>query len=327
MTNKKPITTAVIQPLPGIGDMIWLLPALQALAAHAPDGKLTLFAKASSLANKVLADEAWVSHIVYLPKARGIAAIVPNFIKTWWALVRNRPDQIYILHQSTRYRLAAKCAGIENIFSYPQDLAKSKLYGWKKSLAFLEQLKIPVANKSSQLHIKPEKIAAARQQFATYPEPWFIVSPGSSEPERCWPVERFSTCVDALIDVSGGTVFLTGAPNEAERVHTVHGLCSDKAKTIEAAGLPFEQFMGLIACSKAVLGNDSGPINIAAALGIPAFVLCGITAPALHSPYLIIVKPDLPPEAGNGMQRISADYVTGIMLARISDSQMHKKLG
>lgn len=323
----KNLTTAVIQPLPGIGDMIWLLPALQALAASAPGGKLTLFTKASSLADQLLEGEPWLSNIIYLPKARGITAIIPNFVRTWWALIRNRPDRLYILHQSVRYRLAARLGGVRKIFAYPKDLAKSKVNGWEKSMTFLSQLKIAVPNRHSQLHLKHEAMEVVEQQFKNYPQPWFIISAGASETNRCWPVERFSVCADNLIDACGGTVFLTGSAREAERIAVVHKFCRHTEKVVPVAGLPFDRFMGLAACSNGILGNDSGPINVAAALGKPAFVLCGLTVPGMHSPNLVLIKPDLPTESGNGMERISARHVLDVVLGQLMPADMKEKLG
>ena len=44
---------AVVQPLPGIGDMVWHLPHLRAIAAHA-GAPVTLIAKPRSLADQLL---------------------------------------------------------------------------------------------------------------------------------------------------------------------------------------------------------------------------------------------------------------------------------
>lgn len=42
--------TGVIQPLPGIGDMIWFQPALASIAEASPEGKIILFTKVSTQA-------------------------------------------------------------------------------------------------------------------------------------------------------------------------------------------------------------------------------------------------------------------------------------
>src|SRR5271166_619458 len=57
---------AVVQPLPGIGDMIWHLPHLRALAAAAAGGAVTLIAKPRSAADQVLAAEPAVREVVWL---------------------------------------------------------------------------------------------------------------------------------------------------------------------------------------------------------------------------------------------------------------------
>ena len=56
---------AVIQPLPGIGDMVWHLPHIRAIAAHA-GAPVTLLTKPRSLADQLLANEPAVAEIVWL---------------------------------------------------------------------------------------------------------------------------------------------------------------------------------------------------------------------------------------------------------------------
>jgi heptosyltransferase-2 len=48
---------AVIQVKPGIGDVIWHLPFIRAIAAAAPDGQVTFFAPPTSAAKDLLAAE------------------------------------------------------------------------------------------------------------------------------------------------------------------------------------------------------------------------------------------------------------------------------
>jgi len=314
-TPHESLHTGVIQPLPGIGDMIWYLPALKAIAAAAPDSKITLFTKASAQASTVLGGEPMISDIVTLPsKRRGAAAVIPNFFRTWLALFRARPDRLFILHQSFRYRLAARLAGIREIIAYPPVLARSKEDGWKKSLSFLKQLGVPIAEPHSHLAVNPATVAAMRQRFLNYPQPWLIIAPGASTATRLWPTERFAFCADALIDKTGGTVFLIGSQQESERIAAVQRSCRNADKTVLLSGLPFDQVMGLIACSACLLGNDSGPANVAAALGCLAFPLCGTSTPPQHSPNLHFIMPDLASEmGGGGMERISAQHALDVI--------------
>src|SRR5277367_5575869 len=61
------IRLAVVQPLPGIGDMIWHLPHLRALAA-AVGGAVTLVTKPRSGASELLAAEPAVRDIMWLDR-------------------------------------------------------------------------------------------------------------------------------------------------------------------------------------------------------------------------------------------------------------------
>jgi len=317
--------TGVIQPLPGIGDMIWFLPALQAIAARAPNGKITLFTKASSLADKVLAAELWVDEIVYLPKARGIAALIPNFLRTWWALILHPTDHLFIFHQSARYRLAAQLAGIRRIDAYPKNLACSKANGWQKSLEFLKQLEIPIADIHPKLAWLPEAVTTIRERFRDHPQPWFIVSAGASEATRCWPEDRFAVCVDTLVDILQGTVFLTGAPRESERIQKVYKLCRQRDKIVPVTDLPFDKVMGLMVCSAGIFGNDSGPINVMAALRKPAFALSNIGVPVVrHSPSLHFIEPDLTTDQASGMERISLQHALSVITENIAQIEDRK---
>ena len=57
--------TAVIQPKPGIGDVIWHLPFIRAIAAAAPGGQVTFLAPPTSLARELLVAEPAVAETLY----------------------------------------------------------------------------------------------------------------------------------------------------------------------------------------------------------------------------------------------------------------------
>ena len=63
---------AVIQPLPGIGDMVWHVPHIRALATHFGQ-PVTLIAKPRSAAAEIFAAEETVADVLWLERnpARG----------------------------------------------------------------------------------------------------------------------------------------------------------------------------------------------------------------------------------------------------------------
>src|SRR6516162_1497594 len=60
---------AVIQVKPGIGDVIWHLPFVRAIAAAAPGGKVIFFAPPTSAAKELLAAEPCVANTIYFRHA------------------------------------------------------------------------------------------------------------------------------------------------------------------------------------------------------------------------------------------------------------------
>ena len=67
MMTTTPQRLVVVQPLPGIGDMVWHLPHIRALAAQA-GGPVTLLAKPRSRADEIFAAEATVGDIIWVDR-------------------------------------------------------------------------------------------------------------------------------------------------------------------------------------------------------------------------------------------------------------------
>jgi heptosyltransferase II len=306
----------IIQPLPGIGDMIWHLPAIRAIAASAPDGRVTLFTKPSAQAGALFKTDRIIRDICPLPAAR--SAPLTNFRACWKILESAKLDQLYILHHSARYRWAAKMAGVPEILTYSAKLRKTKQNGWIKSLSFLDESLIPIPDRNSSLSVPSDQISAACQRYFPYPRPWFVVATGATEPSRQWPQDRFAAVIDGLLDRFGGTAFLIGTDREAGTISGIRAASQKAGSVVPVLGLPFDQVMALIAGATAIFGNDSGPVNVAAALQKPAFVLCATSLPALHSPHLHLIAPDLP--TASGMKRISAQNALEFMASRLSES-------
>jgi heptosyltransferase-2 len=105
----------VIQPLPGIGDMVWHLPHLQAIAAHA-GAPVTLLAKPRSLADQLLVNEPAVGGIIWLdlnPNGRrGAHDGIGGFRRLVQTLRQPGFGSVVLLHHSDRLAAAAWMAGV-----------------------------------------------------------------------------------------------------------------------------------------------------------------------------------------------------------------------
>ena len=63
--------TLVIQPLPGIGDMVWHLPHLETIAQATNERRITVMTKRRSRADELFASTAYVDRVLWLDRAQG----------------------------------------------------------------------------------------------------------------------------------------------------------------------------------------------------------------------------------------------------------------
>jgi heptosyltransferase II len=95
---------AVIQVKPGIGDVIWHLPFIRAIAAAAADGQVMFFAPPTSAAKDLLAAEPRVASTIYFQHAGSELQRGINLIRLVALLRRHRLQSIWILDRTIRRR-------------------------------------------------------------------------------------------------------------------------------------------------------------------------------------------------------------------------------
>ncbi|MFA5339472.1 MAG: glycosyltransferase family 9 protein [Candidatus Omnitrophota bacterium] len=101
---------------------------------------------------------------------------------------------------------------------------------------------------------------------------------------RNWPIERFSKVADTLIEGSGAKVVFIGGADDKGAVDKAIAYMENKA--IVAAGkLSLKETAALIGQARLLICNNSGPMHMAAALGIPTVSIFGSADPRIHRPW------------------------------------------
>ena len=111
---------------------------------------------------------------------------------------------------------------------------------------------------------------------------FLAIHPGGSKAPRAWHAERFAELARALADERGFVPLVVGDEGDAaagaEIARAVPG-------TVVAAGRTTVRRMGaLIERSALFVGNDSGPMHIAGAVGTPTVAIFGPGTPEKTSP-------------------------------------------
>ena len=119
---------------------------------------------------------------------------------------------------------------------------------------------------------------AAALQWAAFPQPMDVRSarvvllPGAGKQNKLWPVERFRELAAKLDDV-----LVVWGPGEAERAQAIGARTAPPTSLRELAWLLQE--------AELVIGGDTGPLHLAAALGTKVVGLYAPTDPRRNGPY------------------------------------------
>jgi heptosyltransferase-2 len=316
---------AVVQPLPGIGDMIWHLPHIRAIARWFGE-PVTLVAKPRSAATELFAGEQTIADVLWLDRnperRRGVHDGVAGFVRFVTALRGRGFDAIVVLHHSRMLAAATFAAGIPHRYGYGFGMQRLflnrppflpapllRLHPYEQASEWLKAAGIPVGNAEPSLTISQERRAEARRRLGNPSGSMVAIGIGTSEPYKQWGAERFVELATALLDDGWPRLVLAGGAAEAELAKAIRErLGSDR---IDAAiGWKLGELAALLAECEFYVGNDTGVMNLAAAAGIRTYSLFGATPPFHHSSVIVpILPPDGRTDIATGMSRITARAV------------------
>lgn len=114
----------------------------------------------------------------------------------------------------------------------------------------------------------------------------FGVGAAESAKSRMWPKERFAKLADKLIKKYNAKIILIGSNEEKKLINKLQNLIINKKNSINVAGLVNVRGMFyLISLCKLFIGNDSGPMHVAAAQGVTTIGLFGCNLPVRFKPF------------------------------------------
>jgi heptosyltransferase-2 len=117
-------------------------------------------------------------------------------------------------------------------------------------------------------------------------EPLLAVHTGSSKKERCWPFSRFVSVCKSLCK-EGWRVVVLGGPTEKDMAtEMASSLGSSVALNVPEENLSLAEMAAVISHCSLFLGNDSGPMHLASALGVKVVAVFSSTSPKQTAPLL-----------------------------------------
>lgn len=311
--------TLVIQPLPGIGDMVWHLPHIHAIAAASGAG-VTLLTKRRSGADRLFVADPAVNDILWLDRNPGAHDGFVGLLRLVLDLRAGRFRQVWILHESARYAVACVLAGIPQRIGYGRGFQRHLVtnrvrlpegeiwnHAMTKADKLIESFGLPRAEPEPRLVVSTAAERVVLDCYAHLPKPWIAIGIGTSEPVKQWGGENFTELAVALNRLRPMTLFVIGGEAERDLACSIIERAAQMNVTVKnITSFPLDQVAALIAQCDLYVGNDTGLLNIAAALGVKAVGLFGGSRPVTHSQHIAIM---LPADRAQGMSGITVNGV------------------
>ncbi len=263
----------------GIGDLVFALPALEALRRTYPGAEITLLGAA--WAPTLLAGRpAPVDRVVVVPGpstrwsriGTGDDRELEKFVA---AQRRRRYDLAVQMHGGGRESNhlvralgAGVTAGLRTPDAQPLDRCIPYVYYQPEVFRFLELVALVGAAEAPltpHLAVTEADVAASLDVVPATPAPLAVLHVGASDPRRRWPPESFARVGDALA-AAGTEVVVIGAADERAAVTSTVAAMRERAVAL-AGVLSLPALVGLLSRAAVTVGNDSGPLHLAEAVG------------------------------------------------------------
>ncbi|MGA3328297.1 MAG: lipopolysaccharide heptosyltransferase II [Terriglobia bacterium] len=277
-----------------VGDAVMSLPALEALRAGFPRAEIVLLSKP------------WVSElywhhpavnrqIIYKPNSAHRGPL--GFAKLIRELQAERFDAALLFPNAFQAALMAWLARIPLRIGYARDgrglllhdaiepplpaAYGHQVYYYLQLLFRAGAIDKPQPVEEIQLRLtEAEKHWATRKMDALgLSGPRFLVglAPGAAfGPAKRWLPERFAGLADRLIGALNADVLIFGSAAERPLAEEIAGAMKH-TPAIAAGETSLRQLLALMAQCRLIVTNDSGPMHLAAALGIPLVAIFGST--------------------------------------------------
>lgn len=264
-----------------LGDYLFAVPALEALAAAYPGAELVLVGTpwhADYLAGR----PGPVDRVVVAPPRHGVRNPTadepedPERLEEFFADMHAESFDLALqLHggggNSNPFtaRLGARVtAGLCAPGAPPLDRTMPYTYYQHEVLRLLEVVGLVGA---APVRLEPvvavtaDDVAEADEAVGDLTGPIAVLHPGAADTRRRWPAESFAAVGDLLAG-AGASVVVTGTPGERDTVDAVVAAMRAPARSL-CGRVGLRGLTGVLARAAVVVSNDTGPRHLAAAVG------------------------------------------------------------
>jgi ADP-heptose:LPS heptosyltransferase len=283
----------------GFGDILLTTPVIRAVRRAYPNIEIDYIVGAGMA--EALEGHPMVRRIITFDK-QGADARAGRFLSFLLGLSRERYDLVVNLHPSAKSYAMRLATGASRAITFRKDMSIHQdtgrvTHAIDDFLKDLAPLGIAPGQDRDMDYFVPDSAVKRvsgllREEGIEDDALLFVINPAASRPINRWPAERFAEVAAHFAGQSRVAVCVTGAP---ETFKTFLGGPPDKSVAAQIAGadarihnlagkLTLKELGALLIRADAFLTSDTGPMQIASAVGTPTVVLAGAADPDRTGP-------------------------------------------
>ncbi len=284
-----------------LGDLVMATPILEDLKTFWPHAKITAMCQGSL--GDILDNNPYLDEILKFKKPNGWLhrsahgdiqklltqghydlgiLLTHSFSSAWWfwkGQVKNR------IGYATNFRSWL----LDSPIALPKEIDAQHLVTTYKML--LSPLHIPLSTTNPQLYLSEAEKSKTKEYLINNnigPENILIgINPGAAYGSaKCWLPERFKAVSQMLLANSKIRLIYLGDKAGSSLVDEICRTLPSQQVINLAGKTTLRELMAFIHACDLFLTNDSGPMHISSALGVPLLALFGSTSDVTTSPYI-----------------------------------------
>ncbi len=275
-----------------IGDAVMTTPALGTVRAAFPQAEIVV--AANPVVTELLRHHPDCDRLLRYDK-KGPHRGIGGLLRFCGEIRRERFDLAILFQNAIEAAIMTTLAGVPRRAGYTTDgralLLTHRVWGWRRARRLhhtdyyrnmLAGLGIEGGPGRLRLHCTEAEQAWAQTQLGD--GSWAAINPGATYGSaKRWFPERFAAVADAVAEAFSARILIVGGPNEAEIGGEV--AAGMRGPSLNLAGkTSVRQLMALLSQCRLLITNDSGPMHVAAAFGVPIVAIFGSTDHTTTSP-------------------------------------------
>lgn len=287
MIPREQIRKILIVKLGGLGDVFLSTIVIDDLLKHFSSARLEYFVEKAG--REAIINEKRVSSVFVLDKdAMNLVSVVRHVRKQRYDMVidlfGNPRSAIITFLSGAKYKVGLDYGWRKRLYSIVGEARRETLRGAEVNLQALKVMDVPLTNPHLQYPLSEADVAHADNVWKANRLRGRLVigilPAGSWPSKRCEP-EKFAEIAITLSQKYDAKILVVWGPADERDASAICQFCGEAATLAPKASL--SQNLSLLSRCTAIIANDSGPMHLASAFGVPILCVYGPTYP--EGPY------------------------------------------